>query len=79
MEISESDILNWIKFEDYRKVVEACEATPKSGAEIARLIGDPKRAAEILDILERYGALKYTEDGWKATEIAIMTLKKYFM
>ena len=77
--MSEREILSWLKYDDYRAIVETCETTPKSAKDIAKSIGKSiSEVAEMLATLEDCKAIEYTEEGWKATELAIKVLNKYF-
>lgn len=78
--MSESDIYGWYRAsEDYRKAIISIETTPKKASEIAertRMTLD--RVADILEALERSKAVIFEDDKWKATDIAIKVLNKYF-
>ena len=77
--MSEGEILVWLKFDKYRKLVETCEITAKPAKEIARLINESvSETGDMLETLERHKAVEYREGGWKATELAIRVLNKYF-
>ena len=75
----EREILHWLKVEDYKKAVEACEASPQSAEGIANLTNlDASRIGEILERLESDEVIVHTSEGWKPTELAIKVLNKYF-
>lgn len=77
--MSETDILNWLELDSYRRVVEACEKSPKPASEIAKIARlTPSGCAETIERLENLRALEHTSGGWKATTTAIKVLNKYF-
>ena len=77
--MSESSILGWLKIDDYLKVAIACETSPKSASEIARITNlSETRCAEVLKNLEDVHAVEYTGTGWKLADIGKRVIDKYF-
>lgn len=77
--MSETQILNWLKFDIIRKIFKACMEVPKSAKEIEKLTGsNSTEIAEDLEILERHQAIRFSEGKWKATELGIKAYQKYF-
>ena len=75
----EKEILEWLKLEKYRRLIETCETTAMPAKEISKLISESaSETGDMLETLERHGAVKHGEGGWKATELAIRVLNKYF-
>lgn len=76
--MTESELLGLLKYDYYRKIVEACEKNPRSAAEIAELTNQTAReCGERLETLERRGGLTFSDKGWTATQEAIKVLNKY--
>jgi len=77
--LSEKEILNWLKFDTIRKILESCLEVPKTAKEIETLTGfDTRSIAEDLDLLERHQAVAFSGGKWKATEQGIHVYRKFF-
>lgn len=77
--MSESDILSWLKLDDYLKIFKTCMETPKSAKEIVALTGmQPSEVADKLETLLRHKICEFSEGKWKATGVAIEVFQKYF-
>ena len=77
--MTEREIFEWLRHDDERKCVEFCETTPKSAREISKWINKSiGETGQILERLERNKAIEHLAQGWKATELAIKVLNKYF-
>ena len=78
--MSENDIYRWFHVHtDYTEVIRSIETTSKTPLEIAEHTGiDIRRVADALEKLERSKAVVYQDGKWKATDLAIKVLMKYY-
>jgi hypothetical protein len=71
-------ILESLEDDGCRKIFRACKK-PKSASQVNKETGISEgKCAEWLCILEQKKAVEYSEEGWKATELGLKVLKKYF-
>ena len=79
VQLSEIEIVNKLKLEDFKKIFETCMYISKTANEIENLTGLSSRdVAEDLEILEKLKAIQLTDGKWTATSLGKRTWIKYF-
>jgi len=76
--MSEKEVREWFELEPYLSLARAIRASPKKSKEIAKIIViQESETEEMIDSLEKSGAIEYTGTGWKLTTLGEKVLKEY--